>query len=174
MPIERIAAALSKIKAPGGIYAVLGNHDWWYGGENIATALEAVGIKVLANNSQTTNLNGTPLCLAGVEDITTRRPNILQALKNCREDTILISHSPDIFPDVPQNVMLTLAGHTHGGQITLPLIGAPVVPSKFGQRYARGLIEEKGRKMIVSQGLGTSLLPIRFNTLPEIVILVFE
>ena len=174
MPISDIAFELSHLQARYGVYSVLGNHDWMYGGEEVAAALSQAGITVLADNSVNLDVKGAPLCLSGLEDLITRHPNVSKALKYCHSDTILITHSPDIFPDVPPRVLLTLAGHTHGGQVTLPLIGSPIVPSRYGQRYARGLIEEGGKQMIVSKGLGTSLLPIRFNTRPEIVTIVFE
>ena len=174
MPIDSIAAELSRLRAPLGVFAVLGNHDWMYGGEEVTAALSRAGITILANNSIKLDFKGDSLCLSGVEDMIMRRPNISKALKHCHYDTILITHSPDIFPDVPPRVLLTLAGHTHGGQVTLPLIGSPIVPSRYGQRYARGFIEEGGKQMIVSKGLGTSLLPLRFNTKPEIVRIIFE
>ena len=174
MPIDSIAAELSRLRAPLGVFAVLGNHDWMYGGEEVTAALSQAGITILANNSVKLDFKGDSLCLSGVEDMIMRRPNISKALKHCHYDTILITHSPDIFPDVPPRVLLTLAGHTHGGQVTLPLIGSPIVPSRYGQRYARGFIEEGGKQMIVSKGLGTSLLPLRFNTKPEIVRIIFE
>ena len=174
MPISDIASELSRLKARYGVYAVLGNHDWMYGGEEVAAALTQAGITVLADNSVDIDYKGHSLCLSGVEDLITRRLNISKALKHCHSDTILITHSPDIFPDVPPRVLLTLAGHTHGGQVTLPLIGSPIVPSRYGQRYARGFIEEGGKQLIVSKGLGTSLLPLRFNTKPEIVSIIFE
>jgi predicted MPP superfamily phosphohydrolase len=87
---------------------------------------------------------------------------------------ILITHNPDVFPDVPARVRLTIAGHTHGGQVRLPLIGAPMVPSRYGQRYARGLIRENGRSLFVNTGTGVSILPVRFGVPPEVSILVLE
>ncbi len=85
------------------------------------------------------------------------------------EDTaaLLLTHSPDVFPAVPRRVALSLAGHTHGGQVRLPLLGSPVVPSRFGQRYARGHVSEGGRHLLVSTGTGTSILPVRFRVHPE-------
>ena len=85
--------------------------------------------------------------------------------------TILLSHSPDIFPSVGQNVALTLSGHTHGGQIVLPVIGALSTESRYGRRYAHGHIEENGHDLIVSAGLGTSILPLRIGMPPEIVVI---
>lgn len=87
---------------------------------------------------------------------------------------ILITHNPDIFPDVPPRVSLTLAGHTHGGQVNLPLLGRPIVPSNFGQRYASGHVVEDGRHLFVSDGTGTSIIPARFRVPPAIVILTLR
>ena len=80
-------------------------------------------------------------------------------------------HNPDLFPEVPERVSLTLAGHTHGGQVDMPIAGRLIVPSSFGQRYAYGLVEENGKKLIVPGGIGTSILPVRFRVPPEVVIL---
>ena len=85
---------------------------------------------------------------------------------------ILLSHTPDIIPDVPYSVNLTLAGHLHGGQVRLP--DAKIVPSKFGTKYANGFLDEKGKKIYTTYGLGTSILPVRFNCLPEITVITFD
>ena len=87
---------------------------------------------------------------------------------------ILLTHNPDVFPRVPQRVSVTLAGHTHGGQVALPLIGRPIVPSQFGQRYAAGHIVEGGRHLFVATGVGTSILPVRFRVPPAVVILTLK
>jgi predicted MPP superfamily phosphohydrolase len=85
------------------------------------------------------------------------------------DPVLLLVHEPDIFPRVPDRVALTLAGHTHGGQIRLPFIWPAFVPSKFGKRFAYGHIVEDGRHMIVSGGLGTSVVPARLGVPPEVV-----
>ena len=86
------------------------------------------------------------------------------------DPAILLAHEPDIFPKVPARISLTLCGHTHGGQVNLPFIGRPIVPSRFGQRYAYGHVIENDRHLIVSAGLGCSILPARFRVPPEIVV----
>ena len=96
----------------------------------------------------------------------------VKALKNIKEPVILLSHTPDIITDVPHSVNLTLAGHLHGGQIRLPQ--AIVVPSKFGKKFANGYYEYKGKKIYTTYGLGTSILPMRFNCPPEIVVIEFN
>ena len=89
-----------------------------------------------------------------------------------KEDAaILLTHNPDVFPSVPARFQLTLAGHTHGGQVALPLLGPLIVPSNFGSRYARGYIVEKDRSLFVTTGIGTSVMPVRFLVPPEISVL---
>jgi predicted MPP superfamily phosphohydrolase len=170
---EPIAAALKNLRAPLGVFAVLGNHDWWYDGERITRALEAVGIVVLENRAVRIERGGRGFWLAGVADLWTRTPDIKGALAQVEGDdpVLLITHNPDIFPGVPPRVSLTIAGHTHGGQVNLPFVGRLIVPSKFGQRYAMGQVVEQGRHLFVSGGIGTSSIPVRFRVPPEIVIL---
>jgi predicted MPP superfamily phosphohydrolase len=87
---------------------------------------------------------------------------------------LLLTHNPDVFPTVPGRVALTIAGHTHGGQVRLPWIGAPVVPSRFGQRFVAGHIVEGGRHLFVATGVGTSIIPVRFRVPPAVTILQVE
>lgn len=174
MPIEDIAQNLTKIKSKYGIITVLGNHDWDTDGIKITKTLEANNIKVLANSNVKINTNNKEISIAGVEDLKTRKPDIDKALTNTNNPTILLTHSPDVFPNVPQEVNLTLAGHLHGGQIRLPFWGALTVPSKYGNKYTTGKITENGKTMIVTNGIGMSILPIRFNCPPEIVVITFE
>lgn len=174
MPIRDIAAELKKITSKHGIFGVMGNHDWYVDGTEIIAALKDNNIKILQNENTSVKIDGKELCIAGIEDMYTRQPDLKKALSSCKDSVILLSHEPDIYPDVPEDVCLTLAGHMHGGQVRLPFIGALIVPSPMGPKYAQGYFEEKGRKMIVSSGLGTSLLPLRFNTFPEIVVIEFE
>jgi uncharacterized protein len=88
------------------------------------------------------------------------------------QPSLLITHNPDIFPGVPKRVLLSLAGHTHGGQVRLPFIGAPIVPSRYGQRYVAGHIVENGRHFFVSTGIGTSGIAVRFGVPPTIFLVV--
>ena len=174
MPIADIVKQLKNIKSKYGFYTVLGNHDWWIDGEGITDTLISSGIKVLANSNTKVNINGKYIYIAGVEDKTTRTPEIYSALENTKNPVILLTHSPDVFPKIPSNINLTLSGHVHGGQVRLPLLGALIVPSDYGNKYSLGLIEEKGKKMIVTKGIGNSILNARFNCVPEIVVIEFE
>ena len=168
---EKIAGELRVLRAGHGVFAVLGNHDWWFDAERVASALESVGIAVLEDAAVPIDL-GTPLWLAGVSDFWEGRHDVAAALAAVpeREPVIVFTHNPDIFPAVPARVTLTLAGHTHGGQVALPLIGRPIVPSRYGERYAAGHVVEDGRHLFVSTGTGTSILPVRFRVPPELVI----
>lgn len=170
---ERTAAALRGLAAPLGVFAVLGNHDWWYDGGRVGRALEGAGIRLLEDTATRVDTRGGPLWLAGVSDLYTRPADIGRALASVPEGApvILLTHNPDVFVDVPARVLLTLAGHTHGGQVNLPLLGRLVVPSQFGERFAIGHVHEDGRDLFVTPGIGTSILPVRFGVPPEISVL---
>ena len=173
---EPIAEVLKGLQAPLGVMAVLGNHDWWYDGTHVSDALRSAGITVLENQTQKIDFNGKSFWIAGIADQWTRAPNIYGTLldTNPDEPVIMMTHNPDIFPKVPARVSLTVAGHTHGGQVNLPLFGRLVVPSKYRDKYAAGHIIEDGQNLFVGTGIGTSIYPIRFRVPPEIVILTLE
>lgn len=171
---EVLGNELSKIEAPYGFYTVLGNHDWWAGGEKMRKSLEKFGIRVLENSSTSVHTgNGKYLYIAGVADRDTRVVKLKAALKNTASPRILLTHHPDVFYDVKENVDLMLAGHTHGGQVVIPFIGPILIPTSYPKKFAHGLVEENGNRIIVTKGLGTSILPIRFNCKPEIVVVDF-
>ncbi len=173
------AAELARLEAPLGIWAILGNHDWWYDLVGVRTALAGVQIPVLENKAVTLEARGQRFWLAGIGDQLAYRlghgrfrgvddlPGTL-AQVGTNDPVILLVHEPDIFVRVPDRVALTLAGHTHGGQIRLPLIWPAFVPSEYGARFAYGHVVEDGRHLIVSGGLGTSFVPARLGVPPEI------
>lgn len=183
-----LAPVLADLSAPFGRYAVLGNHDWWDDraaqragrGPVIARrTLEAAGIPVLENDAVRLQHAGRPFWLLGLGDqlALLRKPRLLGVddlpgtLAKVSDDApaILLAHEPDIFPNVPARVSLTLSGHTHGGQVRA--FGySPLVPSRYGNRYAYGHVVEENRHLIVSGGLGTSILPVRLGVPPEIVL----
>lgn len=167
MPIKDISKEFSNFKSKLGVYAVVGNHDGWQGKEEVIKELENNNINILFNSNKCFE----KFCIAGVDDLQTGTPEITKALENVKKPVILVSHTPDIMPDVPQNVNLTLAGHLHGGQIRLNQ--AIITPSKYGKKYANGYLEENGKKIYTTKGLGTSILPIRFNCFPEIAVITF-
>jgi len=164
-----IARELANLHAPLGTFAVLGNHDWKQTGDQMWTALRDAGITVLENRAITAG----GMHIAGLADLRTRRPDLPGTLAQVPSDgpVILLAHDPDVFPFVPHRVALTLSGHTHGGQVAIPVLRRPAIPSHYGERYARGHVVEDGRHLYISSGLGTSGLPVRFLAPPEVVIL---
>lgn len=170
---ESIAGVLGKLHAPLGVVSVLGNHDWWNDGGRVRRALSNAGIVVLENEVQAVQHAGGRFFIVGLADVLTRRVQLraTEALVPPGEPFLVLSHEPDVFPDVDPRAALTLAGHTHGGQVRLPLLGRLIVPSEYGQRYAAGHIVEDGRHLFVTTGIGTSILPVRFGVPPEVVIL---
>ena len=183
---EVFGPMLKGFRAPLGVYSVLGNHDWWYDGRLVREALEQNGIKVLENETfkldvrrdqaQGTEEAATPLWLVGLADLWTRPQRIDETLAQVPEGApmIALAHNPDVFPRLPQSVPLLLAGHTHGGQVRFPFIGSVIHPSNYGQRYARGHIYESGHHLFVTTGIGTSIVRVRFNVPPEIVLLTVK
>ncbi|MCR5261201.1 MAG: metallophosphoesterase [Candidatus Gastranaerophilales bacterium] len=197
LPIEKIAEVLGKVQTKYGFYTTLGNHDGWYGKEEITSALEKNGIKVLSNNNILIKAKGKNIYIAGLEDYDTGKPDIFKAISDINgafaAPVILLTHSPDMFKKAPENITLTLAGHTHGGQVRLPFINRPIfTASKYGDKYAKGwkrevngkllktdetkpIVLQKGIKtLFVTRGIGVSILPFRFNCPPEINVFEFE
>ena len=171
---EDIAAELKRLRATAGVVAVLGNHDAWLNHERVRSALERNGIRVLEETAARRETPAGPLWIAGISDLWTGRHDITTALAAVKDDgapVILLTHNPDVFPLVPDHVALTLAGHTHGGQVRIPFVGRPIVPSQFGQRFAAGHVVEGGRHLFVATGLGTSILPVRFRVPPAVTML---
>lgn len=171
---EAVAGRLGPLQAPLGVFAVLGNHDWVHGGERTSAALRAAGITVLEDEAVRLAARGGDLWIAGVGDLRERDPDLDAALAAVPEEApvLLLAHDPDLFPQVPERVALTLSGHTHGGQVDLPLLRRRTIPSRFGDRYAGGHVEEDGRHLYVSRGIGSAYLPVRFRVPPEIAVLV--
>ena len=173
---EVTAAAMKNLHAPLGVYAVLGNHDWWYNGGKVRRAFEANGIPVLDDEVAEVKWQNGSFWLVGLADFWTRPQHVSETIAKVPQGApvIAITHNPDVFPGLPQSVPLLLTAHTHGGQVNLPLIGAPIVPSRFGRKYTAGHVFENGHHMFVTTGIGTSILPVRFRVPPEIVILTIK
>jgi predicted MPP superfamily phosphohydrolase len=176
MPIEQVASMLKELKAPLGCYAVLGNHDWWNNGDKIKEALQKNGINVLDNNSKlipvVPNFN---FWLVGIGDEFTGHANVDFAFSQINSELdapkILFMHDPAALFQVKSKFFLTLAGHMHGGQVFIPGIGAIITPGKAPRDWAGGWIDFELGSLFVSKGIGTSILPVRFNAPPEFVIL---
>jgi uncharacterized protein len=173
---ETIAQELRALSAPRGVWAVLGNHDWWLDAVRVQRALEANGITVLEDQAVPVRFGACEFWLAGIGDFWEAPHDVQRALRTVPDGApiLALTHNPDVFPEIPDRVALTIAGHTHGGQVYVPLIGRPLVPSRYGQRYAAGHHSENGRHLFVSTGLGTSILPVRFLVPPEISVLTIR
>lgn len=164
---DEAVAPLGALRARHGVVAVLGNHDHWRNTTGMLRALEANRVTVLSNSV----IARAGLILAGVDDDFTGRADpaaLVRAVAPLTGPVVTLSHSPDIVPELPERFGLVLAGHTHCGQIALPLIGRPATMSRYGDRFACGLIREGTRTIVVGAGLGTSVLPIRIGAPPDL------
>lgn len=162
--------SLSKLQAPLGVYAVLGNSDpqyatWKALNNSIITDIGNMGVWIG---------NGTKIRVGGVGDLSNDWQNQEAAVDTATPENfvMLVSHEPDYFPEVNKSkVDIVLSGHTHGGQITFFGIWAPFVPSKYGQKYRTGVVKEDNSTLIISNGVGTVGLPLRFFARPQIIVL---
>ncbi len=170
---EEIATELKRLRARAGVFATLGNHDSWYDYGRVRQSFEKEGIRVLDDQAVKIEHQGSSFWLVGFADQWTGRPKIAATLKQITDDApaIAFTHNPDLFPAIPKRIALTIAGHTHGGQIWLPFIGRPVISDRS---YAIGHIIEGGRHLFVTPGIGTSIMPVRFGVPPEISILTIK
>lgn len=163
--------ALGGLRAPLGRFAVLGNHDRKVSAMLTRRALADNGFTELTNTGVWLERDGSRLRVCGVDDYRTGKPNLRRALGDCRTDDacLLFSHNPDIAERVRDpRVDLIFSGHTHGGQVVLPLVGAPFTASRHGQKYRAGLVQAPTARVYVSRGVGTIALPIRWGAPPEI------
>ena len=172
--IEPCAEALSELSAPEGVWAVLGNHDHYTDPELTTRALQIRHVAVL-NNAHTTIRRGPDsLQLSGIDDWSWNATNWDRAFSglNAKTPTVLLSHQPTVL-DLEQSngVALILSGHTHGGQINLPFLGAPARFATQDLKYARGLFRRGDTQLYVSSGTGVIGLPVRFGVRPEIAVL---
>jgi predicted MPP superfamily phosphohydrolase len=184
--IPQAAVALAGLRARIGLLGVLGNHDWGQDGPLSTRELTKAGVRMIDNGrlflTPDRRLTAQPidegLCLAGVGDLWRDRQLYDRALGGVpgHLPRLLLSHNPDVaeereFIASGFRVDLMLSGHTHGGQVVLPLVGAPVTMSRYGQKYARGLVQGPTCPVFVSRGLGMAMLPIRLGSVPEMPVL---
>ena len=191
VPVHLAAQAAKALTSPLGTYAICGNHDWWddwtaqklgHGPTVAQKAFEDAGIPVMENKAVQLKKDGLPFWISGTGSMVAirnpdfsefeSRADIPAAMAMITDDAPIIhmAHEPDLFPEIPDRVSLTLSGHTHGGQVRL-FGKAFVVPSSYGNRFAYGHVVEDGRHLVISGGLGCSIMPIRFGMPPEIVVL---
>ncbi|MEX0876136.1 MAG: metallophosphoesterase [Phycisphaerales bacterium] len=191
--IERAAGMCGPMIAAAGIGAVgvLGNHDWWGDGPAMSRALNDAGVRMIDNDrvwidadtrSLTTTPGGESLAIVGLGDLIEDTVDPARAFKGIDADTprIVLAHHPDTAelasltgPHAPR-VDLMCSGHTHGGQVRIPLIGTPLVPSNYGSKYAGGLVAGPAFPVLVSRGIGMSLLPVRFGVPPEVTLITLS
>lgn len=166
-------APLRGFVAPLGTIAVLGNHEHWRNAAEARQALQSAGITVLTNQA----VRRGPLVVAGADDIFTHHASVAALTRDAarfKGPAIVLSHSPDIAPQLDRRFQAVLAGHTHCGQIAPPLIGPLSTESKYGRKYVCGVVREAGRTTIVTAGLGTSMLPLRIGAPPDMWLVTFR
>lgn len=159
-PLARVEARLGKVAVPG-------NHDHWRNIAGVRKELEKAGFIVLQNDA----IELGPVAIGGLDDDFTGHADLQKVLLEVERlpgVPVLLSHSPDPFADLPPGHALMLAGHTHCGQINWPWGGSPATMSRYGDRYACGVVKEKGNTLVVTAGLGTSVLPFRFLAVPDV------
>jgi uncharacterized protein len=172
--IPACALALEKLDAKEGVFACLGNHDYWVGPRSVATALAAAGVQVLRNEGRTLVIQGVPLNIAGVDDPWRGRPDFDRALSmvDANAPTVLLCHQPDLFPAaVQRGIDLTLSGHYHGGQVKLQFFGCSVSPAHLISKFVEGLFTQGSSQLYVSRGIGITGPPVRLNAPPEVTVL---
>jgi hypothetical protein len=169
---EPCCRALAPLHPPLGIYAVLGNHDYWAGGIAVTAALRKFGTRILVNEVATLETRGERLLLAGLDDLWAGYPQIDKVAEALVPGvpSVLMMHNPDLVEQFGElRVGFVMAGHMHGGQVRLPLVGTLVVPSKIGRKYVAGFYRVGPNCMYVSKGVGLISPPVRLLTRPEIV-----
>ncbi len=171
-------APFAKLKAKLGVFAVLGNHDHWHGKEQTISALKSANVKLLQNEAVQLKRGEASIILGGVDDLWEGRPNVNRAFGNLPKTIprILMSHNPDYAEHIHSSIRvdLMLSGHTHGGQVNLPFIGAPILPVTTGQKYRAGFVDGPACKVYISRGLGTVTPPVRFRCRPEITVMTLR
>jgi len=175
--IEPCFDMLKKLTAKLGRFAVTGNHDTHAGIDKINAAIAAAGIRNIDNGGAWLTLDGEKLRICGVQDLRTQKPDVQLALGDASEKdaVILVSHNPDVAEQKIKDasVGLLLSGHTHGGQVVLPFIGAPIVGlcSDYGQKYRYGIVQGPRCSVYVTSGVGTLPPAFRLNCYPEVALI---
>jgi predicted MPP superfamily phosphohydrolase len=176
--IGRGLAAFGKLEPPLGVWSVLGNHDWWYDGAAVESGIVSAGVQVMENSRARIPREGGAFWIGGLADYESRRaqPSYISTLSGVpdNEPVIVLSHWPDPFAAAPARVALTLAGHSHCGQVNLPIVGRLVHGSPGSERWPCGLYEDRDGWLYVAGGVGTSILPVRFGQPPEIAVLTLR
>lgn len=172
---QNVAKLLGQLRSRIGTFAVLGNHDWWNKPEEISSELRAYGIQTLDNESRLIEFKGIKFWLAGIADDYTHHSEPRKSLAQITtaDPRILFMHDPGSLHDVSEPYLLALAGHLHGGQVALPFLGALIIPGRAARAWSGGWTKLENGPLFVTRGIGTSVLPVRFNAPPEYVIFDF-
>lgn len=168
---DLIVQELSRLSAPLGVYAVLGNHDHWTDSQTVAAAIRRAGLGLLCNANTAIERNGVNVYVAGIDDVWEEKADLDTALKGTPRNAcvILLAHEPD-YADAASadpRLSLQLSGHSHGGQVRWPG-GTPIYVSRLGRRYPQGLRQVKDMLLYTNRGIGVVFPPIRFNCRPEV------
>lgn len=171
MPIETIAENLKGFRAKYGVYAVIGNHDWWYDDKKIQSELERAGIKVLENDVAPVKVGDETVWIWGIEDLWRNRKVPVSALEKIpnKQNILAITHNPDSLLASPKEISLMIAGHSHGGQVSYPFYGPKAYVND--PRFMAGEAVVDGKHIFITTGIGTSVVPLRFRVPPEIAVL---
>jgi len=163
---------LGQLQSEHGVYAVMGNHDYWAGEELTISEMKKNQINLLKNSGVWIEKDGGRIFIGGVDDLSVGNADIKKTMKPAVDNdfTIIISHNPDIAEQQPlDGVDWMLSGHTHGGQVTLFGLWAPILPSSYGQKYRTGIVKKDDTTILVSNGIGTVTPPVRFFARPQII-----
>jgi uncharacterized protein len=174
MPFETLAENLKGFQAKYGVYAVIGNHDWWYDEKKVKAGFEGVGIKVLENETQMIRAGDETVWLWGIEDYWRKGIVPVKALEEIPEkkNIIAITHNPDSLLKTPDTISIMFAGHTHGGQVWFPFYGG--YPFVNDRRFMAGEAVVDGKHVFVTTGVGCTGPQIRFRVPPEIAVLTLD
>jgi predicted MPP superfamily phosphohydrolase len=175
-PVPDLAPYLQDLRAPDGVYGVLGNHDYWLNAEGVADALTRTPVSLLRNESVTISKGGDSLALVGTPDLWEDDIALGRAFAGIPSGTprILLQHNPDLAEDFPAGyrVDLQISGHTHGGQVRIPFGPALILPTKYGNKYREGLVRGPRHRVYITRGVGmSSTLPVRFCCPPEVTLI---
>ncbi len=167
-PAAEVVAPLGGLRAPLGVIVAPGNHDHWFDAKALSAELKKNGITVLQNEA----VRRGPLIIGGVDDDFSGHADVPATFAAMAAlgvgPRVILTHSPDSAPDLPSPVAAVFAGHTHCGQLVFPLIGALSSVSRYGNRFACGLIRDGQQWVVVGAGLGTSILPLRYGAPPDV------
>jgi len=174
--VSAVSSALGELRARDGVYACMGNHDYFTDGEMFVRELSSAGLTVLRNRGVTIDRDGAQLYVAGVDDTWTSRHDVSLALADRPADvpSVLLAHDPNLFAEASAlAVDLTLSGHTHGGQLAIPGFRGLSL-ARFITQFTAGLYREGRSWLYVNRGAGTTGPPVRIGAPAELAVLTLR